>query len=266
MRHDGHLVQGGLAVEQHVVVVLQVALHLVAHLEVVVRLLSGVAEVDARAVRANNVQGPGVFAGPIVHEGLEHLHVEGRDDLRVGERLRDGPRHAHLVDGQVWVRRDDRARGEVHALAHEIAADAAVLALEALRDGLHRAPGLERRLAGHEGRVVGDEGRVVVLEDLCELGHDVHGRRALLVLAERRVRLDDVGELVREVVLAPPRAGEDPWAHVRRRDGHHAHQQPLRASVHRVQSHQPAVVVADLREDLVAACRVDDLLLADLAS
>mmetsp|Transcript_9852 Transcript_9852/g.28938 ORF Transcript_9852/g.28938 Transcript_9852/m.28938 type:complete len:381 (-) Transcript_9852:863-2005(-) len=203
VRHDGHLVQRGLAVEEHHVAVLEVALHAVAHLEVTVRRPLGHLEVPARAVGADDVARARQVVGSIVHELLQARHVERRHHLGVGEGRGDGPRHAHLVDGQVGVRGDHGARGKVHTLAHEVAAHAPVLALEPLGDGLEGSPRLGSRLTRHHGRVVGDDGRVVVLKQLGELRDDVRGRALLLVAHELVVGLDHVRELVREVVLGP---------------------------------------------------------------
>mmetsp|Transcript_1000 Transcript_1000/g.3038 ORF Transcript_1000/g.3038 Transcript_1000/m.3038 type:complete len:406 (+) Transcript_1000:3481-4698(+) len=216
-------------------------------------------QVHSRAVLADDVARAGQVLGTVVHELLQALEVEGRHDLRVGERRGDGPRHAHLVDGQIRVRRDHCARAEVHALAHEVAAHAAVLALEALRDGLERAPRLGRRLTRHHGGVVGHERGVVELKELGKLGDDVLRGGIFLMALELVVGLEDVAQLVREVVLGPRRAREHARPHLRRRHGQHFDKEPLGPRAQRVQPHQPRVLICDLGEDLVASTRVHNL-------
>lgn len=60
----------------------------------------------------------------------------------------DSRSNTDLVDLQVGVGRDDGASREVDALAHEVATDAALLALETLRDRLEHC----KVVAGDRGR------------------------------------------------------------------------------------------------------------------
>ena len=117
VRHDGHLVQRGLAVEQQHVAVVQVPLNHVTVLE-----LAG----DAPAVAVLEVLGPagfeshkvcpGVLVHPVANALANHLDVVSGHNLRVGHHLRDVHRHPDLVDAQVGIGRDDRAAAKVDAL------------------------------------------------------------------------------------------------------------------------------------------------------
>lgn len=81
------------------------------------------------------------------------LPVLHRDRLREGQVERDAPGHPKLVNPNVGVPRDDGTRRKVHALAHEVAADAPALALEPLADGLDGAAAALRG-GGHAWRGV----------------------------------------------------------------------------------------------------------------
>ena len=76
--------------------------------------------------------------------------LKGGDDLGEGHVGGDRARNADLVDLQVGVRGDDGAGGEVHALAHQVASDAALLALQPLFDRLKGAARLLHRLRGEK--------------------------------------------------------------------------------------------------------------------
>ena len=80
--------------------------------------------------------------------------------------------------------------------------------------------------------------------------------------ADGHVRLHDVAELVRHVVLATrQRVVRDRRAHVRRRHGERRQDEPLGARVARVETEQPRVVIGDAPQD-GARLRRRELLLA----
>lgn len=83
------------------------------------------------------------------HHALQPRQVERRHALRERQYLRDVNRHADAVDGQVGVGRDDGAAAEVHALAGQVASEAALLALESLSQGADGTAGL--RVMGRSG-------------------------------------------------------------------------------------------------------------------
>eukprot|EP00958_Prasinococcus_capsulatus_P026051 scaffold4543_cov350-Prasinococcus_capsulatus_cf.AAC.1 len=262
--HDGHLVQRGLPVEEHEVAVLQVALHLEAVLEAAVAgALVQVAQVEAHAVLADDEAGAHLPVGGVRahrHELLQALDVVGGDRLRHGQVARDGPGHAHLVHRDVGVGRDHRARREVDALAHQVAADAPLLALEALRDGLDGPP-RALRAHGHPGDGVVHVGHDVVLQHLLEVLEEVLRGAQLLLLPQPVVGAHDLRQLVRQVVLGA-RGGvhHDARADRGRRHGQHREHHPVGARVARVEPQHAAVLVADLLEDLVHARRAQLLL------
>ena len=132
MSHDGHLVQTRLPIEEHDVSVHHVPLNHHAILQVPVARLLEVSQVDAVALGVDDVLGTSLARQrirAILHELLEPLVVVRRDDLRDGEVERDCARHAELVQREIRVGRDDRTRGEVNALSHQVAAYAALLRL-----------------------------------------------------------------------------------------------------------------------------------------
>mmetsp|Transcript_34337 Transcript_34337/g.110270 ORF Transcript_34337/g.110270 Transcript_34337/m.110270 type:complete len:234 (+) Transcript_34337:630-1331(+) len=202
--HDGHLVEGGLAVEDDDVVVAEVPFDDEARRESEVVQVLDVAEVDPTAVGVLDVACAGPLVRPVPDEFHQLGDVVAADSLRNGQRLGDGSRDADLVDRQVRVRRNDGPRREVDALPHEVPSKAAFLALQALADGLERLARTLGLLYARLGAGVVVEDRVhLVLQEFLELLDDV-GRFAVLhVLAEGPVRLDDGDVLVREVVLAP---------------------------------------------------------------
>mmetsp|Transcript_89861 Transcript_89861/g.275081 ORF Transcript_89861/g.275081 Transcript_89861/m.275081 type:complete len:380 (+) Transcript_89861:4092-5231(+) len=85
-----------------------------------------------------------------LHQLAELLGVVQRGDLRVIKAFGDGLRDADLRRLNVEVRRDDRARGEVHALAHHFHAEDALLLLEFLPDTGRRQSGVLLALAAVE--------------------------------------------------------------------------------------------------------------------
>ena len=242
--------QRGLPIEHDDVAVLHVALHLVPGLQH--RLHVRLREVEAQAVVADDVARAWQLRWPVLDELLQLVDVEGSDDLGVGERGRDGARHAHLVDGEVRIGRDDGARREVDALAHEVAADAALLALQPLRDRLERAA--RTRGGGQLARhVILDEGGQVVLQQPCGLQLDVVGGAILLELTQRLVGADNVLELDGEIVLAAcvRRVHLDGRAHVRRGNGDDGEHHPVGPRVVRVEAQTLRVLVADALENRV---------------
>mmetsp|Transcript_15235 Transcript_15235/g.35012 ORF Transcript_15235/g.35012 Transcript_15235/m.35012 type:complete len:225 (+) Transcript_15235:3832-4506(+) len=130
VRHDGHFVQRRLPIEHDNVAVLDVPLHTVAVLQRLLRVR--LPQVQPQPVLANDVSSARKVDRAVLNELLQLVDVEGRDDLWVGQVARDGARHAHLVDGEVGVWSDDGTRREVDSLAHQVASDAALLALEPL--------------------------------------------------------------------------------------------------------------------------------------
>ena len=64
------------------------------------------------------------------------VNVEGSHNLREGEVLCNGAGHAHLINLQVGVGRDDCTGREVHPLPHQVPSHSPLLALQPLLDRL----------------------------------------------------------------------------------------------------------------------------------
>lgn len=112
---------------------------------------SGAARIHARAV----------------HDRLAHLvKVERIHRLRVCELAGERLRHADLVRADVHVRRDDRAAGEVDALAHHVLAKQALLLLEHLFKTVRHAASIQLVQVGvvdHVHRLLNLQPRVLQL-------------------------------------------------------------------------------------------------------
>ena len=243
MAHHAHLVQRRLPIEHNVVAVDHVPLDNVAALQVQIARLGVKAQVDAVAVVAYDVLGARVVGGAATHQVVHVVDVEGRDELGKGHVLRNGARHTHLVDGQVGVGRDDGARAEVDTLSHEVAADAALFALEARSYGLERAAALLLG-ARHARHVVVDESGAVELEHLDVFVDDVGGGAAQLVVLQVVVHLDDVGQLVCEIVLGARRAEHDHRrSHAQRRHRHHGQDHPVGTREARIHAEDARLLV-----------------------
>mmetsp|Transcript_15419 Transcript_15419/g.31430 ORF Transcript_15419/g.31430 Transcript_15419/m.31430 type:complete len:224 (-) Transcript_15419:876-1547(-) len=188
--HNTHLVQTRLAVEDDDVVVPEVPLDDPAVLEDEIVPVLGIPEVDPSSVISNDELGAGVDRGPVCYELLHQLLVERRHLIGDGEVEGHRPRDADLVDAQVGVGRDDGTRGEVDALAHKVAPDPALLALEPAHEGLERpsGPGRDLNLAPE---LVVHEGGDVVLQGQDEL-LQVGVLAPLLGVVDGLVVLDDV--------------------------------------------------------------------------
>src|SRR5581483_2938253 len=259
VRHHRHAVQRGLAVEQHDVAVHEVALDHEAGLEAL-RHLRGVdvRDLEAAAVGAEDVVDAGLVDAAHAGGGARAAGDQLLDLLVVVRRDLDGDRQfarglhgdAHVVDADVGVGRDHRAGAEVDALAGEVAAEAALLALEALGE---RLEGAARAVArGRDARrLVVHVRRDVVLEQLPEVFDDELGRAGVAVLLEALVDAQHVHELVREVVLrALARLQRDAGAHRHGRDREDGEDHPLGARDDGVDAHEGQVGVGHLLQPL----------------
>ena len=204
VRHHAHPVERRLSVEEHDVAVQEVAVDDVAELQLHAAARLDALQLDERAARRDlDVDGAGVLRRPVLDRELQPLDVVGAHDLRHAERLGDAERHAELLDRDVWVGRDDGTGALVDALAAQVASDAALLALQARRDGPQRAVG---GLDLGDARASG--GAVVDVGDDVDLQVDDERRERLRVGARRHARLqqvvalDDLDELDGQVVVA----------------------------------------------------------------
>ena len=149
-------------------------------------------------VRANHV-GPRVVVGAVANHLAETVDVERGDALRVGQLLRHNNRDAHLLDRQIRVGRNDRSTAELHALAAQVASEAALLALQSLHERALGRGGLHQR--GHAGQVAVDQLGTEDLEVVPVVHHDAHVRAVGDGGLQLRVGPRDVLQDHRDVVL-----------------------------------------------------------------
>mmetsp|Transcript_7775 Transcript_7775/g.13375 ORF Transcript_7775/g.13375 Transcript_7775/m.13375 type:complete len:211 (+) Transcript_7775:2772-3404(+) len=203
MRHQTHLVQRRLAVEQDHVAVHHVPLHNVTYFELRGH-FPAVPELEEPlvAVRKHHEVGSRVLRHPVHHALAQHLDVVARHFVRVRHVHGDVHGHAHLVDPEVRVRGDHRASTEVHSLAAKIPPKPPLLALQPLNKPPQRFP------------------RSLELRQACQLAVDVHGALALQKVpllhevhncqptlqprVQHVVHLDDLHQLHGDVVLIGP--------------------------------------------------------------
>ena len=192
------------------------------------------------------------------------INIEWCYNLWIGQVQRDRSRHSDLIDTDIGIGRDDGTRREIDALAHEIATQSALLALEALRDGLERSARARHR-HGIAGDRIGDQGRDMELQHVLDLGDDVRRRAVLLLLAQVGAPLEHVAELERQVVLRILAVvALDRWTHGRRRHRQHGAHHPVGPRVRWLEAKQQAVLDRDALEDRVYAVGLELLLLLDL--
>jgi hypothetical protein len=204
VRHDAHLVQARLSVEEQHVAVLEVALDDVPELEfardpspVAVLQVLRPAGLEPHEVRAR-------VAVHAVSDALAHgLDVVPGDHLGVRHHLRDVERHPHLVDPEVRIRGDHRPPAEVHALAAQVPAEPALLPLQPLHEPAEGFPGalvLQRQ----PGQLAVDVHGALDLEKVPVLHQVRDGQPLLQALPQDVVHLDDLDQLHRDVVLVAP--------------------------------------------------------------
>mmetsp|Transcript_41397 Transcript_41397/g.119131 ORF Transcript_41397/g.119131 Transcript_41397/m.119131 type:complete len:307 (-) Transcript_41397:322-1242(-) len=172
----------------------------------------------------------------------------GRHFLREGQIQCHGPRHSYLLRVQVRVATNDAACAIVHALPHQGAPQPALLALQPLADRLQRPLGLRGRLRNADDAVV-VQGVDVVLEEFGELHDDVLAGACVDLLLQHDVRLNDVKQLRRDVVLAALGPEGDRWPDVGRRDRQVCEDEVLGRIAYRVEAHALDILLPDAPED-----------------
>ena len=200
--HDAELVQAGLSIEEHNVVVDEVALDHVAALELLGDALP-VAELEELLGVGAALQqkvGARMHVGAVEHQLAHELDVGLVHALRIREYHGHVHGHGHLVDAQIRIGRDDRAAAEVHSLAAEVAAKAALFALEALTEAARELLRLHRER--YAAQLAVDVERALQLQEVPVLDDHLDARVLRLVLLNCVVEEDDLGELDRQVVLS----------------------------------------------------------------
>ncbi|VVB67941.1 Uncharacterised protein [Candidatus Norongarragalina meridionalis] len=109
-------------------------------------------------------------------------------------------RHAELVYAECRVRRNNRARAEVHALSAQVVAQASFLAFKALEQRLKLASGAVAGGRYSRGFVV-EVSRNVVLQQFPQVLDDQLRRSCVDVLFQALIDAEDVYELVRQIVF-----------------------------------------------------------------
>mmetsp|Transcript_8511 Transcript_8511/g.14301 ORF Transcript_8511/g.14301 Transcript_8511/m.14301 type:complete len:454 (-) Transcript_8511:782-2143(-) len=248
MAHDGHLVQRGLTVEQHNVVIPQVALDGPAVLQHDVVLGPHIAQIDAALVATNDIHRTRPLQGAVGDQLAQLVDVKRRHGDRHGEDERHTTRHTDLVDTQVGVGCDDRTGREVHTLAHEVASDASLLAAQALAKGLQRTTCL-LGLAGVIVTLIVEERGNARLQQCLQIRNH-HARMAFdNGILQHQVRLDNVRQLESQIILRLNVAFHHRGAHVRGRHGQHSDKHPLRPGPFGVEADLHDVFIADASED-----------------
>ena len=189
------------------------------------------------------------------HDQLAHLvEVERRYAFRERHVHGDGSRHAHLVDLQIWVARNDRSGAEIDALAHQVASDSSFLSSKARADRSQRFFAFRLRFREPRNPVVLQREQMI-LQQLRQLRHNVRTRAHGLLPLQRRVTLHNVLQLQREVVFGPVRAERDRRPHRRRRHRHVGENEPGRLAPPRREAHGHHVLPIYAGEDIVGRLR-----------
>ena len=132
--------QTRLSVEEHDVAVNDMSLDDVTDLEAV-RNSSPVAELEILLkpiTPSCHIVRAGVNIASVSNGPLQHLDVVRCHAFRICQYLRNSLRHRHLVDTQVWVRRDDRTSREIHTFPRQIASETTLLPLKSLAEATNR--------------------------------------------------------------------------------------------------------------------------------
>ena len=123
--------QRRLTVEEHRVAIQQVAIHDVALVQLD-GLRVDVLEADVASVHADNRLRTRIRIRTGLNHRIQTVNVVRRHPLRESQIHGYFHRNTQLLDGDVGVRRNNRAGGELHALALQIVADASLLRAQSL--------------------------------------------------------------------------------------------------------------------------------------
>mmetsp|Transcript_9387 Transcript_9387/g.23364 ORF Transcript_9387/g.23364 Transcript_9387/m.23364 type:complete len:203 (+) Transcript_9387:4275-4883(+) len=152
--HHGHLVQGWLPIEDDVIAIHHVPLNLPAVLQLDLREVRHISQVQAVTVVAGDESSAWPSHRAVPDVALQQIDVVRRDSLRERQIERNRSWHAHLLRVQVRITTNDAARAVVHTLTHERTAQPSLLGLQPLSDGLEWPLGLGRRLRDANNAIV----------------------------------------------------------------------------------------------------------------
>jgi hypothetical protein len=193
--------QRRLTVEEHNVVVLEMALNDISIFEISGCIIP-VGEFQVDRVATVILLDDSLRSWPDIDSILdtlaELLDIVSLYPFGVGKVLGDKLRDSHLIDTEVRVRGDDGSSREVHTLSREVSSEAALLALQALAE----APrGFTESRLLEAGNITIDVHGDLGLQVL-PLFHDRLNRRAFLQgRSDHAANPDDIGELGGDVVF-----------------------------------------------------------------
>ena len=204
--------------------------------------------------------GTRIVVRAIVHVLPQLLHVVGINNLGIGEVHGNLKRHTQLINRDVGIGRDDRPGRKVDTLAHQVATDASLFALEPLDE---RTDGTTGTLKSgvDTGTGIVNQGRHIVLQHHAE---DVNVLLDTLFDAQLElvVGLDQDGQLVSQIILGPlssviPNAG----AHSGRGNRHDGTNQIFRPVVLLVEPEDLSITVRNATKDTQHVLGIENLLL-----
>jgi hypothetical protein len=179
MGHNRHAMEGGLAIKEDNVAIAQVTFDGITLFEVFRegREISDIAEVEAAAIRADNVIGAGETFRALHDQLLHLLNIPLGDAFGNGEDASDFLGDPHFVNREVGIRRNDGPGGEIDAFAGEMTAEPAFFAFEALSESPESA---SRAMTGwgNARDLIIEESSDVILKEFPEIFDDeVRGAR-----------------------------------------------------------------------------------------
>jgi len=169
----------GLAIKEDDIAIAKVAFDGIALFEVFGEggEIGDIAEIEAAAIRADNVMGAGESFGAFHDQLLHLLNIPLGDAFGNGKDASNFLGDPHFVNREVGVRRNDGPGGEIDAFAGEMAAEPTFFAFEALSKSAESAP-VAMAGGGNAGDLIIEEGGDVILKQFPEIFDDeVRGAR-----------------------------------------------------------------------------------------
>jgi len=138
MPHDGHLMQGGLAVKENVIPILNVPFHLVAILQLWFLQVLYVPKVELCSILADDELGPWVHIRAINHQLLQLVDVERCHRLWNGQVLGNWSWNSDLVNRKHWIWCYYSPGREIDSLSHEVKTKSPSLSSQSLLQAFDR--------------------------------------------------------------------------------------------------------------------------------
>ena len=172
----------------------------------------------------------------IAHISKQAIPIVGIDNLGEGQIHRNLLRNTKLVKVNVRIRSDNRARREVHTLAHQVTTHTTSLGTETRLEGAERAT---RPLLGrlHSLDVIVHIGRHVILKESRVLVNHICAVTLVNLVANTVIRTQHINQLVSQIVLhALVIVHHNRGTHRQRRNCEDSTQHPVGASEYSVES------------------------------